>query len=312
MQEFPELRALEGACAERMSPEHHGDAPRWLAALDALPDVGPSHVSLGDTVRIGLRSDMNDVQHDALAASLRVLHPWRKGPFEFFGLKIDTEWRSDWKWARLASALDDLAGKRILDVGAGNGYYGWRMLESGADFVLGVDPTILFNMQHRAASFYLPELAERNVLLPIQFEELPPGPVFDIVFSMGVIYHRKDPREHVARLRAHTAPGGRVFVETLVVGHEHSPWLEPARRYARMRNVWILPTVETLQVWLAEAGFRDIGVVSVDRTTTEEQRTTDWMCFESLAAALDPHDPMRTVEGYPAPVRAVVTGRLKS
>lgn len=293
-----------------MAPGRHGDAPRWLAALDALPEVTPSRISLGDTVTIGYRDDLTDTQRSALQASLRELHPWRKGPFEFFGLKIDSEWRSDWKWARLRDALGDLRGKTILDVGAGNGYHVWRMLEAGADFVLAVDPTLLFNMQHRAASQYLAGLAERHALLPIRFEEIPTGPTFDVAISMGVIYHRKDPRAHVARLKAHTAPGGRVVVETLVVGIEHSPWLAPARRYARMRNVWIVPTVETLQVWLAEAGFRDIQVVSVAPTTVEEQRTTDWMRFESLAEALEPGDPTRTIEGYPAPVRAIVMGRL--
>lgn len=310
MTRFPELQAVAELCRQRMSPDHHGDAPRWLEALDSLPDVSPGDVSLGDTVCIGSSADMTESQRDALEACLRELQPWRKGPFDFFGVKIDTEWRSDWKWGRIAPALGDLQGARILDVGAGNGYYGWRMLDAGADLVLGVDPTILFNMQHRAACFYLPELAGRNALLPIRFEELPAGPEFDVVFSMGVVYHRKDPREHIARLRSHVAPGGSVVVETLVTGVEHSPWLEPARRYARMRNVWIVPTVETLQVWLAEAGFGGISVVSVDRTTTDEQRTTDWMRFESLAEALDPDDPKRTVEGYPAPVRAVVTGRL--
>ena len=311
MQRYPELEELAGLRRERMSPEHHGDAPRWLAALDALPGVRPSRIWLGDTVTIGDPADLKDEQRVTLEASLRALHPWRKGPFEFFGLKIETEWRSDWKWARIAGALGDLAGMTMLDVGAGNGYYGWRMLEAGADIVIGVDPTILFNMQHRAASFYLPDIADRNLLLPIRFEELPPGPQFDVVFSMGVVYHRKDPREHVARLRAHVSPGGRVVVETLVVGPEHAPWLTPEVRYARMRNVRVVPTVETVQLWLAEAGFVDVRVLGVDRTTVDEQRSTDWMRFESLAEALDPDDPLRTVEGHPAPVRAVVTGRLR-
>lgn len=306
---YPELREVQVLCRERMSPDHHGDAPRWLGAIDTLPAVAPGIVELGDTVRIGDHGDLNPSQLQALEASLRELHPWRKGPFAFFGTHIDTEWRSDWKWQRLEAVLGDLAGARVLDVGAGNGYYGWRMLGAGAAFVLGVDPTILFNMQHRATSFYLGELATRNILLPLRFEELPAGPVFDVAFSMGVLYHRRDPQEHIARLRSHLAPGGRVVVETLVVGDEDAPWLSPGERYARMRNVWCVPTVETVQLWLAESGFDDPVVVSVERTSTEEQRTTDWMRFESLAEALDPSDPTRTIEGHPAPVRAIVTAR---
>jgi len=306
---YPQLRGVLDLCRQRMSPEAHGDAPRWLAALDGLPGVRPRDVALGDTVRIGSSDELTDEQLGVLEESLRALHPWRKGPFEFFGIHIDTEWRSDWKWRRIKDVLGDLDGARILDVGAGNGYYGWRMLESGAAFVLGVDPTIVFNMQHRAATFYLGDLAEHNVLLPIRFEELPAGPEFDLAFSMGVIYHRKDPREHIARLRSHLTPGGTIVIESLVVGPGHAPYLDPGDRYARMRNVWCVPTVEILQVWLAEAGFVDPMVVSIDRTSTGEQRSTEWMRFDSLAAALDPDDRIRTVEGHPAPVRAVLMAR---
>jgi len=255
MERYPELREVQQLCSDRMSPEHHGDALRWLGAIDELPDVAASTSDFGDTVRVGARSDLAAGQWEALERSLRELHPWRKGPFEFFGLPIDTEWRSDWKWQRLAAVLGDLQDASVLDIGAGNGYYGWRMLGAGARFVLGVDPTILFNMQHRAASFYLPEHARRNVLLPLRFEELPAGPRFDVAFSMGVLYHRRDPQEHIERLRSHLQPGGRVVVETLVVGDEHAPGLVPGERYARMRNVWCVPTIETLQVWLAECGF---------------------------------------------------------
>jgi len=308
---YPELRDVLTLCRARMSPGHHGDAQRWLEAIDVLPDAVPGVIELGDTVRIGDRTDLDPARSKALEDSLRALHPWRKGPFEFFGLHVDTEWRSDWKWQRLDAVLGDLDGARVLDVGAGNGYYGWRMLEAGAAFVLGVDPTILFNMQHRVASFYLRELAARNVLLPLRFEELPPGPAFDVAFSMGVLYHRRDPHEHIARLRSYLEPGGRVVVETLAVDDAHAPWLSPGERYARMRNVWCVPTPATVQRWLSECGFEDPTVISVERTSTDEQRTTDWMRFESLAEALDPDDSTRTIEGHPAPVRAIVTARAR-
>lgn len=311
MERYPEFEVMRGLCGERMSPRHHGDTSRWLDALNSLPDVRPSRVLLGPTVTIGSGNDLGDDQRDVLETSLRALHPWRKGPFEFFGIRVDSEWRSDCKWARLWAALGDLAGARILDVGAGNGYYGWRMLDAGAECVVGVDPTIVYNMQHRAVCAYLSDLAPRNVLLPLRLEELPPGPRFDIVFSMGVIYHRRRPREHIERLRARVESGGCAVIETLIVGPEHSPWLEPRGRYARMRNVGRIPTLDTLRAWLAEAGFDPPQVVSVERTTPAEQRSTEWMRFESLAAALDPADPEHTIEGHPAPVRAVLTARLR-
>ncbi|MCK5863518.1 MAG: DUF1698 domain-containing protein, partial [Marinobacter adhaerens] len=46
--------------------------------------------------------------------------------------------------------------------------------------------------------------------------------------------------------------------------------------------------------------------VDVTPTTTDEQRSTDWMRFNSLQDFLDPNDPSKTVEGYPGPLRATV------
>jgi tRNA (mo5U34)-methyltransferase len=73
-----------------------------------------------------------------------------------------------------------------------------------------------------------------------------------------------------------------------------------------MRNIWFLPSPPTLLAWLRRVGFSNARVADLAATTVEEQRATAWMRFESLRDFLDPDDPARTVEGYPAPVRAVV------
>lgn len=75
-------------------------------------------------------------------------------------------------------------GKRVLDVGCGNGYYQWRMLGAGADMVIGVDPNWLFFCQFQAVQQYLPELPAWH--LPFALEDLPANlEGFDTVFSMG-------------------------------------------------------------------------------------------------------------------------------
>jgi tRNA (mo5U34)-methyltransferase len=76
-----------------------------------------------------------------------------------------------------------------------------------------------------------------------------------------------------------------------------------------MRNVRLLPTLPLLLDWLEEAGFAGARTVDVSTTTHLEQRRTDWMTFESLTEALDPDDPNLTVEGWPAPRRALVVSR---
>ena len=299
--QFPQWESLAATLtAEKFA--QHGDYGRWQQAIDALPELLVERVSFGDRVTVSGHAD--NAERQVLETSLRQLHPWRKGPFELFGIYIDTEWRSDWKWRRLVPHLAPLTGCRVLDVGCGNGYFGWRALEAGASTVVGVDPTLLFFMQHLAISRYLQNL--ENWLLPIKFEELPVAQ-FDLVLSMGVIYHRREPAAHVADLMRCCQPGGQVVVESLVV--EGSENLSPPERYARMRNVHLLPTPKQLAEWLTQAGCRNTAIVDVTPTSLAEQRSTDWMHFESLAQALNPDDHALTVEGLPAPVRAIVIGQ---
>jgi tRNA (mo5U34)-methyltransferase len=280
----------------------HGDFERWRAALRALPELKVDAMRLREGVQIDGAATAQ--QQQALRDALMGLHPWRKGPFTLFGVTIDTEWRSDWKWQRLIPHLPGLQGQRILDVGCGNGYFGWRALGAGAACVVGVDPSLLFLLQHLAISRYLKD--RPNWLLPLPFEAVPAA-AFDTVLSMGVIYHRRDPLEHVLRLYACTRPGGRLVLESLVVTGQEN--LLPQARYARMRNVHLVPTVTQLCEWMRSAGFTEVETVDVTPTSLEEQRSTSWMHFESLAQALDADNPALTVEGYPAPVRAIVIGQ---
>jgi tRNA (mo5U34)-methyltransferase len=263
---------------------------RWQAALDALPDVTPTDIDFGN--RVTATGTLSATQEGQLIDALMGLQPWRKGPFELFGVHLDTEWRSDWKWQRIAAALGSLEGQTVLDVGCGNGYFGWRALAAGAREVVGIDPSVLFYLQHQALSFYLNREGRwSNHLLPAAFEALPEV-CFDLVLSMGVVYHRPDPAEHITRLFRCTRPGGRVLLESLVV--ESGTDLFPSarkgagNRYARMRNVSIIPTLETMSSWLEDAGFNEVCTVDVSVTKPEEQRSTPWMSFESFSNSLDP------------------------
>lgn len=285
----------------------HGDYDRWRDALERLPPVQPLADLDRPTVRLGQPLPASATDRHALTGVLKTLMPWRKGPFELGGIVIDSEWRSDWKWQRLQGHLE-LRGQRVLDVGAGNGYFGWRMLGAGAKLVIGVDPTLLFVMQFLLCRRLAGELP--HWLLPQRLEDLP-GELggFDTVFSMGVLYHRRIPADHLQRLRTLLRPGGQLLLETLIIDGEGEQLLQPPDRYARMRNVHALPTVTVLQRWLEAAGFDQIRLLDRTLTTAGEQRPTDWMTFESLAHALDPADPGLTIEGHPAPLRAMLLAR---
>ena len=290
-----------------LSSQRHGDLPRWQEALEALPDIAVDRIHL-DCSAVGATASQRPATpvQASLEEALQGLHPWRKGPFDLFGVYIDTEWRSDWKWDRIAGEVAPLAGRRVLDVGCGSGYHCWRMLGAGAAEVIGIDPTPLFVLQFRALQHYL---KQPNIhVLPLAMQDVPSGlRAFDSVFSMGVLYHRRSPLDHLMDLRDSLRPGGELVLETLVIDGGEGATLVPRGRYARMGNVWFLPSPATLVTWLHKLKFRAPRLVDVSVTSTAEQRQTPWMRFNSLADFLDPADPSRTVEGYPAPRRAVLT-----
>lgn len=290
-------------CIDRLRASSHGDLPRWLGELGRLPSAVASETRLGASVVVGGEDDLALPDRQRLQAALLGLLPWRKGPFQLFGTRIDAEWRSDFKWARVAPHVD-LVGRRVLDVGCGNGYYGWRMLEAGAQFVTGIDPSLLHVLQHAVVANYMDDPA--NLVLPLRLEELTDDVEYDVVFSMGVVYHRRDPAAHVRDLARHAGAGATLVLESLLVDGEP---LAPAGRYAGMRNVWLLPNAALLLSWLADAGFQHAEIVDVSTTGLAEQRRTDWMPYHSLQDALDPREPTRTVEGHPAPKRAIAVAR---
>ncbi len=302
-------RSLPARVAAALAPQVHGDLPAWQALLAGLPAVHPSGVDLcGDRVRIGSAGDCDAATRGAVEDALRALHPWRKGPFSVFGIHIDSEWRSDWKWARLQPHITPLAGRRVLDVGCGNGYYCLRMVGEGASLAVGIDPTLRYVVQFAALRHFLGGIPA--YVLPLGIESLPREPApFDTVFSMGVFYHRRSPLDHLLELRACLRKGGELVLETLVIEGGEGTVLVPRARYAQMRNVWFIPSVPTLTAWLQRCGFREVRPVDVTPTTTSEQRATEWMRFQSLADFLDPEDPARTIEGYPAPRRAILVAQ---
>ena len=302
------LREMPDQFSRGMSEKRFGDLPRWRAAISALPSLETEVVNL-DTVAITASGTVNAEKLMELETALRGLHPWRKGPYSLFGVNIDTEWRSDFKWDRLAHAIDSLAGRRVLDVGCGSGYHCWRMKGAGAAEVIGIDPTPLFVLQFKAIQRYLN--IDTVHVLPLALEQLPPKlKAFDTTFSMGVLYHRRSPIDHLMDLRDTLVSGGQLVLETLVVEGDEDTVFVPPDRYARMGNVWFLPSPAALTKWISKAGFVDVTLVDVDQTTVAEQRSTDWMTFYSLPNFLDSADQNRTVEGHPAPMRAIVTARL--
>ncbi|MEZ8886602.1 tRNA 5-methoxyuridine(34)/uridine 5-oxyacetic acid(34) synthase CmoB [Vibrio sp. 10N.247.311.14] len=300
----PWLNVLPQQLTDWQNAEH-GDFDRWLRALNKIPQDVPDQVDLKNSVTIGSSTPYHTGELKKLESLLKTFHPWRKGPYTVHDIHIDTEWRSDWKWDRVLPHISPLKNRSVLDVGCGNGYHMWRMLGEGARLTVGIDPSHLFLVQFEAIRKLMGD-DQRAHLLPLGIEQLPKLEAYDTVFSMGVLYHRRSPLDHLIQLKDQLVSGGELVLETLVIEGDENAVLVPVDRYAQMRNVYFFPSARALKRWLEQVGFEDVRIVDENVTTIGEQRTTEWMTHNSLPDYLDPNDPNKTVEGHPAPRRAIL------
>ncbi|ERP39395.1 tRNA 5-methoxyuridine(34)/uridine 5-oxyacetic acid(34) synthase CmoB [Chitinivibrio alkaliphilus] len=297
------LRDIEPEITRRLSPDKNKLTAHLLQAYAALPAGNPHPITIKEGIVTTGAMDTTTASHEALQQA----KPWRKGPWNLNGVSIDSEWDSRVKWNRLGD-ISHLHGKRILDIGCGNGYYGFRMLDAGAREVIGIDPGL---------SQVFQQLMVRKLAEPVPFWILPVGAealpaqldYFDTVFSMGVLYHRKSPVEHLQQIRSLLRPGGELIVETLVVDDSYGEVLIPEDRYAQMPNVWFIPSVGLLKKWLRRLKYVDIHLCDISLTTEKEQRKTSWVDTLSLRDFITED---RTVEGYPRPKRAIVRARRRA
>lgn len=303
----PWLNTLPQQLTDWQNAEH-GDFERWVKALNKITDITPDNIDITSQVSMTNNDPFTLGEQKKLESLLRTFHPWRKGPYHVHGLDIETEWRSDWKWDRVLPHISDLKHRSVLDVGCGNGYHMWRMLGAGARMCVGIDPSHLFLIQFEAIRKLMGN-DQRAHLLPLGIEQLPELKAFDTVFSMGVLYHRRSPLDHLLQLKNQLVSGGELVLETLVIEGDENAVLVPADRYAQMRNVYFFPSAKALKVWLEKCGFIDVKIVDENVTSTDEQRSTNWMTHNSLPDYLDPNDPNKTVEGYPAPRRAILIAK---
>ena len=281
---------------------NNGNIPKWESAISNIQKTQPAALSFKHPY-IAIDTHTNDQE---LSHSLKQLMPWRKGPYQIGELKLESEWRGDMKWDRLKDHIKPLAGKTVLDVGSGNGYFTYLMAMQGAEIAIGIEPFLLFNYQFQAIRALISQPPKAYVL-PLKLEQMPEGSSFDSVFSMGVLYHQKDHMLHLKQLMDVMTDNGELILETLIIDQQHGDQIIPQDRYARMRNVWCLPSTDTLHTWLHTAGFKNIKLVDVTKTTPEEQRATHWIGdnTQSIKDFLDPNDDNLTIEGLPAPKRAV-------
>jgi tRNA (mo5U34)-methyltransferase len=282
---------------------NNGNIPKWEAAINEIKKQPKGSIDY-QAPYLTIHTKNNNIE--ALQQSLKLLMPWRKGPYQIGDLQLDSEWRGDLKWDRVLPYIQPLKGKTVLDVGSGNGYFTYLMALAGAEIALGIEPFLLFNYQFQAMQTLINNPLNAFVL-PLKLEQIPEKPLFDTVFSMGVLYHQKNHLLHLQQLKTVLAEDGELILETLIIDEKQGEQIIPQDRYAKMRNVWCLPSTNTLHTWLKRVGFKKIKLVDVTKTTPEEQRATHWIGdnTQSLKDFLDPNDDYLTIEGLPAPKRAI-------
>lgn len=280
----------------------------YREALKLIAPFPAQYLSLDRSVCIGKPEELSPEQTIHLQQILQTFIPWRKGPFEIFGIPIDAEWKSDLKWERVLPFLEPLQGKTVADIGCNNGYYMFRMAVQKPEMVIGFDPTVRhwYTFQFLQQFAQLPQL--HFELLGIEHMGLFPK-FFDTVFCMGILYHHPDPIGMLRKIRSAMKVGGQLIVESTGIPGEGSLALFPEKRYAKVPGTWFVPTQSCLIYWLQRAGFREVELFYAKKLTTEEQRRTAWAPYESLEDFLDPEDPSLTVEGYPAPWRFYAQAR---
>jgi len=301
------IRALRATNDELLGSEKKG-VLRFREPYEAIRHLRAKHLDLsGDAVTIGAVDELGPTDRQTVYNTLRAFMPWRKGPWSIFGIDIDAEWRSCRKWDRLLPELPDLAGKTVADIGSNNGYYMFRMAHHRPRLVLGLEPYL----QHYFAFQTLNSLAGldnlHTELLGVEHLGLYEN-CFDVIFLMGILYHRISPIESLREVKKAMRPGGTLIVESQAIPGDEPIALFPEKTYAKVPGTFFVPTAACLANWLGRAGFRDIKIFCSHPMSADEQRRTDWMTFESYRDFIDPADPGKTIEGYPAPLRVFLKG----
>ena len=256
----------------------------------------------GNVVIIGRKEEISEKERKKVLKAMRAFIPWRKGPFSVFGIDINAEWRSERKWNRVLPNLPDLNGKIVADIGCNNGYYMFRMAHHKPGWVIGFDPYLQHYFTFKTLNSFAGIGNLKMELLGVEQIGLFEG-VFDVIFLMGIIYHRASPVDVLKNIRKAMRPGGVIIVESQAIPGDDPVALFPEKRYAKAPGVYFVPTAACLKNWMVRTGFKNVEIFCTHPMSSLEQRRTDWMQYESFEDFIDTEDKSRTVEGYPAPIR---------
>ncbi len=280
---------------------------RYRHPFEATQHIRSQHNDFTkDAVIIGRADDISQADQKLVYNTLKTFMPWRKGPFSIFDIEVDAEWRSEKKWDRIQAELPDLHGKVIADIGCNNGYYMFRMAQHNPKFVLGLDPVVQHYYTFKTLNSFAAQQNLAMELLGVEHISLFPE-CFDVIFLLGIIYHRPSPIDALRDLFTALKPGGTLILESQAIPGEEPIALFPKNTYAKVPGTWFVPTGPCLHNWLIRCGFKNVKMFYQHPMSSKEQRKTKWMTFESYEDFIDKSNPDLTIEKYPAPLRVFFT-----
>ena len=275
----------------------------WFTKIEEVSKrINIDNLSIDNTdwFSVGEKEDLTEEELKLVEETAKILIPWRKGPFNLFGIEIDSEWQSNIKY-NLIRPHFDLKDKVVADIGCNNGYYMFRMLEDKPKKLIGFDPAPLTLHQFEFINHFVKSDIIYEMLGVEHLEFY--NHKFDFIFMLGVLYHRADPVGTLKSLARGLNSKGEILIDTFMIDGNEEICLTPNKRYSKIPNIYFIPTIPALTNWLSRAGFENIEVIAITTTTSEEQRKTPWSFDQSLEDFLDKNDKTKTVEGYPAPKR---------
>ena len=274
----------------------------YQEAIQKLPSYDGVSIKTHDTVEIQI-PNLSAEQAEQIKQTALLMKPWRKGPFQINDLFIDSEWQSHIKYNLLEPHFN-LKDKIVGDIGCNNGYYLFRMLTHKPKKLIGFDPSAMYYSQFQFMNHFIKSdiVYELLGVEHVAFYEHK----FDVLFCLGVLYHRSDPVAMLKSLFKGLNKGGELILDTFMIDGEEEVCLTPRERYSKIPNIYFIPTASALLNWCYRAGFTDVEILETMVTEVHEQRKTEWIDTQSLEDYLDPNDSSKTVEGYPSPKRIYI------
>lgn len=190
-------------------------------------------------------------------------------------------------WAPIDAASyripDDLSGKRVLDIGAWDGYWSFEALKRGADQVIAIDDFSDY-VGHletedrkawetfdlcREALGYDEDRCQRHELTIYDLTPETFG-TFDVVFCFGVLYHLRWPMYAIDKLASVCT--GELFIESAIAddfsayrgglgkgfGADMVMEFYPNDEYGENATNWWAPTLRAMGGMVKSAGFETV------------------------------------------------------